>query len=109
MRPPFGRALLRPMGRGVPQKNAESLTWLRRAAEPGDATSQLALGGTCAQGLGVGKTVESLRWAPSFFRPDRRLKSLLSAKSRDPDSGAGPARPGAQAAQWQMKKEMAPN
>jgi TPR repeat protein len=40
-------------GRGVPQDDAQAVTWWRRAAEQGHATAQLNLGAMYHQGRGV--------------------------------------------------------
>jgi TPR repeat protein len=50
-------------GQGVPQDDAESLRWLHKAAEQGDADAQSLLGAMYANGRGLPRDdVEAVRW-----------------------------------------------
>jgi hypothetical protein len=50
-------------GHGVPQDNAESVRWYRKAADQGDADAQYNLGAMYANGQGIPQDyAEAMRW-----------------------------------------------
>ncbi len=78
------------MGTGVPQDYAEAGKWYRKAAEQGDADSQLNLGMMYQNGFGVQKDQrEAAKWyesslpAVGFFGTALLYGYLLSLSTRD--------------------------
>ena len=77
------------IGRGVPEDEAESARWYRKAAEQGDVAAQFKLGGMYLYGHGVPQDyVRAHKWlnlsrAGGYSRAQEDLETIETHASKD--------------------------